>query len=135
MTLITWGDRFSVGIPSMDARHVVLVETLNELNSAMMKGDARNLAGSILRSVLAYSRNLFSAEETILAAAHYPDLARHQMLHRDLTLKVEGLIGRCERGESALNLNALHFLFDSLISHLQKVDPAYGPCLAQHGVR
>ncbi|HUB30613.1 MAG TPA: bacteriohemerythrin [Terracidiphilus sp.] len=135
MALMTWDEKLSVGVPSMDAQHVVLIETLNELHSAMMKGDARNVTGPLLRNLLAYTRNHFSAEEAMLATASYPELAKHKVLHRDLTQKVEELVSRFEKGELGLNLHLLHFLRDWLANHIQKVDRSYRPWITEHSAR
>ncbi len=45
MALMTWNDSFSVGIKTIDDQHIVLVETLNDLHAAMMKGQAKTLTG------------------------------------------------------------------------------------------
>jgi hemerythrin len=134
MALMTWDEKLSVGVPSMDAQHVVLIETLNELHGAMMKGDARNVTGPLLRNLLAYTRNHFSAEEAMLATASYPELVKHKLLHHDLTEKVEGFLARFEKGELGLNLHLLHFLRDWLANHIQKVDRSYRPWITEHGV-
>jgi hemerythrin len=134
MALMTWDEKLSVGVPSMDAQHVVLIETLNELHSAMMKGDARNVTGPLLRNLLAYTRNHFSAEEAMLATSNYPQLAKHKELHRDLTRKVEEFTARFEKGELGINLHLLHFLRDWLTSHIQKVDRNYRPWITEQGL-
>ncbi|MGA9461485.1 MAG: bacteriohemerythrin [Terracidiphilus sp.] len=130
MALMTWNDKLSIGVPSMDAQHVALVETLNELHIALMNGDARNLGGSILRSLLAYTKSHLSPEETVLAAERHPELARHQLMDRDLTLKVEGIVARYDKGELILNLQLLHLLNDWLTNHIQKIDRSSRPWLA-----
>ena len=135
MALITWSDKLSVGIRTIDAQHGVLVDTLNELHDAMLKGQAKSMTEPILRNLLAYTRDHFSAEEAMMAAAEYPDLAEHCVKHRDLTKKIENDIERFERGEIGPNLHLLNFLRDWLTNHIQKVDGAYGPCLAANGFR
>jgi hemerythrin len=134
MSLITWNESLSVGVKSIDAQHSILVETLNELHDAMMKGQAKNLTGPILKNLVAYTRDHFSSEESMMAAAHYPDLPKHREQHRMLTEKVEGYVARFERGEITLNLHLLNFLRDWLTNHIQREDRAYGPCMVQHGL-
>jgi hemerythrin len=135
MALITWNDSLSVGVKTIDNQHGVLVDTLNELHDAMMKGQAKNLTEPILRSLLAYTRNHFSAEEAMMAAARYPGLVEHRVKHRDLTKQVESYVERFHRGEITLNLHLMHFLRDWLTHHIQREDRAYGPCLTAHGMR
>ncbi len=135
MSLLTWNDQFSVGVQTMDDQHTVLFETLNDLHDAMMKGKAQSLAGPLLRKLVEYTREHFSAEEAMMAAARYPGLADHHVKHRDLTRQVEEYVARYERGEITLNLHLLNFLRDWLTNHIQKVDQEYGPWLKDHGVR
>lgn len=135
MPLITWSDKLSVGVKSIDAQHGRLVDTLNELHDAMMKGQAKEITGKLLQSLLRYTRDHFSAEEAMLARADYPKLEVHKVIHRDLTRKVEGYLARYEMGEVTLNLHLLNFLRDWLTNHIQQEDRAYGPCLTAHGIR
>jgi hemerythrin-like metal-binding protein len=135
MALMTWNDKLSVGVQFLDDQHAVLVETLNELHDAMMKGQAKCLTGPLLHNLVAYTRDHFSAEEAMMAAAKYPGLELHRLRHRDLTQQVEEYVERFERGEITLNLHLLTFLRDWLTTHIQKEDREYGPWLNQQGVR
>jgi hemerythrin len=107
-------DRITVVVPSADAEHVALAETMTELRNALIKGDGRNLSGPLLRSLLAYARNHFSREQT------------------RLTQTIEALFARFERGEIALNLQLLHALDDWYANHIQKVDRNCRPWLLEH---
>ncbi|HUX27408.1 MAG TPA: bacteriohemerythrin [Terracidiphilus sp.] len=135
MALMIWSDKLSVGVQSIDAQHSVLVEALNELHGAMMKGQARSLTGPLLRNLVAYTRDHFAAEEAMMAAAKYPGLTEHHLRHRDLSQQVEGYIARFEQGEITLSLHLLNFLRDWLTNHILKEDRAYGPWLNEHGIR
>lgn len=134
MALINWTGKLSVGVEAIDARHSVLVETVNELHRAMMRGQAKNLTEPLLHNLVAYARGIFSAEEAMMAAANYPELAEHRARHRDLTKKVEGYVARFERGEIPSSLYLLNFLRDWLANHIEKEDRAFVPCLNAHGI-
>jgi len=135
MALMTWNSSLSVGVQALDAQHSVLVETLNQLHEAMMKGQAKGLTETLLHRLVVYTRDHFSTEERMLAAVDYPGLPQHCQRHRDLTRQVEEFITRYERGEITLNLDLLTFLRDWLTMHILKEDRAYGPWLNQFGVR
>jgi len=132
---MTWSDKFSVGVRTMDDQHTVLFETLNDLHAAMMKGNGQKQTGPLLRSLVNYTREHFSAEESMLEAAHYPELPAHRAKHRELTHQVEQYVARYERGEITLNIHLLNFLRDWLTSHIQGTDHQYGPWINAHGVR
>jgi hemerythrin-like metal-binding protein len=113
----------------------VLFGLLNDLHAAMLKGQAQQLTGPMLRKLAEYTRDHFSAEERMMEAAKYPGLPGHRTKHRDLTKQVEEYVAKFERGEGSLNLQLLNFLRDWLTNHIQKVDSEYGPWLNEHGVR
>jgi hemerythrin len=135
MALMTWSDKFSVGIQSVDDQHLVLFESLNDLHAAMMKGTAQAGTKTLLRSLVAYTREHFSSEEAMMSAAHYPGLASHRKKHIELTKQVEDYVARYERGEITLNLQLLNFLRDWLTTHIQVEDHQYSPWIKEHGGR
>ena len=135
MALLTWSDKFSVGIPSVDDQHIVLFESLNDLHAAMMKGNAQSLTKTLLRNLVAYTRDHFKSEEAMMSAAHYPGFLAHRTKHIELTRQVEDYAARFERGEIMLSVHLLNFLRDWLTTHIQVEDHAYGPWMREHGGR
>ena len=126
MTLFSWDENLSVGMQSIDAQHKALIESLNELHLALMKGAAREQMAPLLHNLLALVRNHFSAEAAFLAKAHGADPSRAAMDRNPL----EGLnqyAVRFERGEEAINLPLLHFLRDWLKKHIEQVDRCSRP--------
>jgi hemerythrin len=126
MTFLAWDESLSVGLPSVDARHEALVDALNELHAAVMRGAERNRTGTLLRTLVAYIRNQWTAEERAMTQINYPDIEKHKGLHRQLLQTVEGQLDRFERGES-LTRDALRLLRDGLILHIRQIDAAYRP--------
>jgi hemerythrin-like metal-binding protein len=135
MALIKWNQSFSVGVQSIDKQHTVLFDSLNELHASMMSGQAQNMTGPLLKKLLDYTRNHFSEEEKMMAAAKYPGLTDHLAKHRILVKQVEEYAARYEKGEITLNLHLLNFLRDWLTNHIQKTDKEYGPWMNEHGVK
>lgn len=135
MTLLTWSDEYSVGVQTLDNQHTVLFNLINDLHAAMMKDQARSMTGLLFRKLLNFTRNHFSAEEAMMAAANYPGLAQHRIKHRDLTKHVEEFEARFERGEGAVNLQLLGFLRDWVTTHIQDADKQYGPWMNKRGVQ
>jgi len=134
MALITWTDRLSVGVPAIDSQHGVLVETLNELHDAMVRGQAKSLNESLLHSLLAYTRDHFSSEEAMMAAANYPGLVEHRVRHCDVTKKIERYVVRFEHDEVGQSLHLVNFLRDWLTNHIQNEDRDYCPCIHAHDI-
>lgn len=124
MMLLVWDERLSVGEPSIDARHEALVEALNELNAAVMRGAERNRTGTLLRTLVVYIRNQWAAEERAMTRINFPGLETHKGLHRQLLQTVENQLDRFERGES-LNRDSLRSLRDALVNHIRQIDACY----------
>lgn len=135
MPLLTWNDSLSVGVRTIDGQHTALVAILNDLYDAMMKGQAKEVTGPLLRKLINYTRDHFSAEEAMMAAAKYSGLSAHRREHERLTRQVEEYSARFDRGECTVNIELLHFLRTWLTNHIQQSDKAYGPCLIGHGIR
>ena len=135
MALLTWNEKYSVGVYELDGQHTGLFGILNDLHDAMMKGQAQSLTGPLLKKLVEYTRKHFKDEEAMMARTSYPGLAAHRVLHQELVKQVESYVGRFERGEITLNVHLLNFLRDWLTNHIQKTDHQYGPWLNEHGVR
>lgn len=133
MAFLNWSDKLSVGVKSMDEQHTVLIETLNELHAAMMRGQARHIAGPLLHKLVDYTRDHFAAEEATMAAVDYPDLAQHRQRHQELTWQVNDYVKRFESGDMTVTVPLLTFLSDWLVKHIQGEDQLYGPWLNDHG--
>lgn len=135
MSLIEWNDSLSVGVPSIDAQHSVLVKTLNELHDAMMSGQAHAKTADLLRTLIRYTHEHFASEEALMEQAGYAAIDEHRKRHHELTRRVEDYVARFERGESTINLHLLNFLRDWLTNHIMKEDKAYSLALTSHGIR
>jgi hemerythrin-like metal-binding protein len=134
MAHLTWNDTYSVGVRSLDDQHTILFEALNDLHSAMMKGQGKTLTCQLLQDLAAYTRDHFTAEETILSIAKYPALPQHRIKHRDLITQVNEYITRFEQGDITLNIQLLNFLRDWLTNHIQKEDRQYASWLNECGI-
>ena len=135
MALMAWSQNFSVGVRTIDSQHKGLFDMINELHAAMMEGKGQTLTGPLLKKLMRYTQEHFSAEEKMLETWKYPGLASHRTQHRDLTRDVDALIARYERGEGSVNIQLLKFLSDWLTGHIQGTDKGYAQWLKEHGVR
>jgi hemerythrin len=134
MALVTWNSSYSVGVKAIDGQHNVLFGILNELHDAMMKGQASTVTGPLLKKLVKYTQEHFSAEEAMLSTARYPALNEHKAKHVDLIKQVKEYVAQHDRGEITVNLHLMNFLRDWLSTHIQKVDKEYGPWMNKNGV-
>ena len=134
MALLSWDSSYSVGVKTIDGQHTKLFDMLNELHAAMMSGKTQGVTGKLLHKLVNYTREHFTAEEAMMAAAKFPGLDKHRIKHRNLTREVEAFVTRFEKGESAINIKLLSFLRDWLTDHIQKEDKEYTPWLIKGGM-
>jgi len=135
MPLLTWSNKYSVGIHAMDTQHTQLFDMINDLHAAMMQGKAQSVTGPLLRKLADYTKRHFSAEEVLMASKSYPELSRHKAEHVALNKQVAEFLVRFEKGENTVSLHLLNFLRDWLTNHIQKEDQKYGAFLTKLGVK
>ncbi len=125
--LLTWGPEYSVGVPAIDSQHKALFGMLNELHDAMLTGRGPQMTRSLLKRLVEYTRDHFTAEEKAMSAVGYPKLGKHRAEHEALTRKVQEYVVRLESCETAINLHLLNFLREWLSKHIRQTDKEYGP--------
>lgn len=61
--MMTWTDALSVNIKEIDDQHKKLVNMVNQLHAAMLKGEGKTVVGPILAELTANTVYHFSIEE------------------------------------------------------------------------
>lgn len=135
MSLMNWKSEYSVGVAKFDTQHKRLIDLLNTLHDAMMKGQGQAALGSTLSELINYTTTHFEDEEKAFATAGYPESFQHRQEHQALVKQVADIKKRFDAGEIALSLTTTSFLQDWLQNHILGTDKKYGPLLNQHGVR
>jgi hemerythrin len=132
--LMSWSNKFSVGVKTLDDQHRNIIESLNELHAAAMKGQMKEVAGSLLAKLISYAREHFSAEERLMESAKFPGLAEHRAKHQELAGKAGVFISRHEKGDATVYIELLHFVRDWQTKHMQNEDQEYARWFSAHGV-
>ena len=134
MVLIKWRDSYSVGIDQIDEEHKKLVELINEVFIVVRdKGNAETLNNAVGKLV-DYTHSHFSAEETAMQEAGYPDLEKHRKEHRRLEKEVVDFRRRLQEEGADLRTEFYHFLRDWLIHHIIECDMLYSAYLVKKAV-
>ena len=134
MALLKWTKKYSVGVKAMDDQHINLVEILNELHAAMLKGKAQSVADSLFKKLSDYTLKHFTDEEAMLVAARYPGLAKHREEHHEESRKLGEFVARYEQGDQSIYPQLLHFVDHWLVNHMLTVDKQYTQWLNEHGI-
>jgi hemerythrin len=117
-----WKREYSLGQPDIDREHQALFRIAQELNQAMLRGDAhQDLAGMFARLV-AYTKFHFSNEEALMRRANYPDTSSHIEEHDRLTAKVAALERQFEEGKATVTNETMKFLRRWLDHHILGTD-------------
>ncbi len=121
---LEWGPAWISGHPVIDADHKMLVQYVNDLNDAMLKGVGREIATDILGKLVRYTVDHFAREEAVWTRAGLDSLAQHKRAHADLVEKVGRFQKDFEAGRATLTTDLMAFLREWLINHVLKSDKA-----------
>ena len=130
-----WNDTWNVGVRQVDAQHQNLVSLLNQLHEARNQGKGADELGGILDKLVHYTQAHFSAEETLMEQAGYPDLIAHKRQHVLLAEKVVKFQATFKEGGCVLTGEIMKFLSTWLQTHICETDKKYVPYLHARGVR
>jgi len=123
------GDKFVIGVESIDDDHKALFSAVEDLKSAMDgKAEAREM-GALLHRLAEATGKHFASEESLMREAKYPGLALHQANHQRLMEKLHAFVARHGRSGAQLDHYALNFLRDWLVFHVENDDQRLGDWL------
>ena len=123
MELIQWRPTLETGIDVIDQQHKRIVDYINALRIAQVKGD-RGAVAKTIDDVIDYTQSHFGFEEALLEDAGYPLLNAHKRVHELFIRRVAVLHQRFKSGEDiAQDLH--NVLARWLITHIQTEDRHY----------
>jgi len=102
-----------------------LVEALNNLHSAMLKGEGRSEVGSTSKFLLDYAASHFAMEEKMMDSQAYPGLSSHKKLHVDLITSFTKMINGFEWESRSLTLAVLVSLEEWVAIHFMNEDAKF----------
>ena len=131
---IDWKDEYSVGIESIDEQHKKLIDLINTLQTIVDYSTGKEFEQECLAAVVDYTKTHFVYEEGLMSQYGYPDFEAHKAQHQKMIDKVNDLLAAYEKDpESAMN-DALEFLKQWLIRHINGTDKQYSEYLLSKGV-
>jgi hemerythrin-like metal-binding protein len=134
MALLTWQDKYSVGIRQIDDQHKQLITMINDLNDAMLAGKGKDVLMQVLNKLATYCVSHFAVEEKLFDTHAYPETADHKEKHHKMTSKVKALMGEVQSGKSTISIEVMNFLKNWLDKHILETDMKYSPYLISKGV-
>ncbi len=134
MTLLIWNQACTVGVRAMDDQHGILMDTMNELCQAVVRGGGREEVSELLDRLIEFTRMHFWSEEQLMEQGGFSGLTEHRAEHHRMLAQMLQSAHRVQYGDGVQMHPLLSSLRDGFHEHIEGPDPEYGPWLNQHGV-
>ena len=131
---LVWKDEYSVGIEEMDNDHKRLLNLINQLQTAVHYYTGKESEEKAMQELIDYTKTHFTKEEKLLEDNNYADIVAHKELHKQFINKVNELLEQYKNNSEATLVDALSFLKDWLIRHINGTDKEYGKILNAKGI-
>jgi len=118
----------------MDCQHGILMDTLNELRLAVVRGAGREELSKLLDQWIELTRMHFQSEEQLMAQTEFPGLEYHRGQHQCLMAQVLQAGHRLQYGDGLQMSTFMPFLRDWFMEHIEGVDQLYGAWLNERGI-
>jgi hemerythrin len=118
-------EKHALWIDEMDWQHQSIVSLMEGLSRRDAERASKAELSSLLDTLRECTARHFKEEEAFMAATGYPKLDVHQVIHRDLLLKLEGHINQFKSGGGRLGTGLLSFLKYWLAAHITGADRQY----------
>jgi hemerythrin len=127
---IVWDQSFETDIPEIDAQHRRLVEIINTLADGIGRSSMGELQ-QILAQLKDYAQYHFRAEETIMEAEGYGELAQHRDEHLSFVDQLQLFDLDIILASEGLAWDMHQFLRGWLTSHILVVDKKFSTSLGR----
>jgi len=119
----------------MDDQHGILMDAMNELRLAVVRGAGREQTSELLDRLIELTRMHFQSEEQLMAQTSYPDLEHHRGQHQCLMAQMMQSAHRLQYGDGVQMSTLMAYLRDWFMEHIEGLDQEYGPWLNERGIR
>lgn len=130
--MIQWNDNFATGHAVVDNDHRRLVDTLNELETALHKGVGKEQITAIIGFLNSYTREHFAREEAHMAKVGCAGAAENCKAHKEFVAKLDQWVQRLNAGAStALVIEIYRETGNWIRNHILRVDCQLRNCKAK----
>jgi hemerythrin-like metal-binding protein len=130
-----WSEAYSVNIAVLDQQHKLLIETVNQLDQALRKGEGKAALDSVLDKLIEYALVHFAAEESLMQEHDFPGYSTHRTQHEEFRKKLAEYLEAQKAGKPGTPVSLLFFMQEWMKEHLSKTDKLYSAYLNARGVR
>ena len=129
-----WRAEYNTNIRAVDDDHHELLNRVNELHAAIIKGQPGEILEETLEFLIAYTVNHFAREENLMREYGYPEYETHRRKHIDLTEQVYDIKRRIQAGEMEIYMQVFDFLKEWIINHILTEDRKMTPFFDNKGI-
>lgn len=123
MPILSWDERFEVGITEMDRQHKKLIGMLNSAYWAITEEQEQEMVRELLGAMREYAMEHFLTEERLMQQHDYPDQDEHKKAHSQFMLKVMLSEEQCrDKDENIDPIGLFRFLSKWLTDHILSTD-------------
>ncbi len=134
--LITWNERYNLGLEEIDPQHQKLIAIINKLYNAMRASTEKEEMRVILNELTDYADYHFSTEEKHFEEFNYIDKVSHTRSHNAYKEKIAQFSDAFQKNESSiLPFELMDFLGQWWTGHIQGEDRKYVECFHEHGMK
>ena len=132
---IDWRESMTVGVEEIDEQHKQLIDTIQELNDAIIKHAIAQDLKNIFDQLFKYIHIHFATEEAYFDKFHYPEAEAHKAAHLFFANRVSGMRQDTDKDVQALSLDLVAFLEFWLVGHVMVMDQRYVQCFHENGLK
>jgi hemerythrin len=132
---VQWKEEYSVGIESIDLQHKKLLGLINSLQTAINYKTGEAFEREALDELVDYTKTHFKFEEDMMEQNSYPDFTTHRAEHERMIARVEEVLSQYQQDQDTAMQNAVDFLQEWLINHINGTDKQYSSFLIDKGVK
>ena len=135
MTLLSWIEDYSIGVPEVDVEHRYLFDLINEFHDQYFAGAEHPNILRVLNRLIAYAEKHFQHEEELMTRIGYPHLDTQHKMHEALVMDIFALNERLSSGIETVSGETLNFLKAWLVNHIVREDMGIGDFMRRKSMR
>ncbi|MBN1302253.1 MAG: hemerythrin family protein [Melioribacteraceae bacterium] len=125
METIVWQETYSLGIKLIDNQHRELVEIINDVYDAKLRGSKNGEIKNSIIKLAEYTHKHFDTEEELSFKYDYPELDSQIDENNQVRIQVDKLLHQAKSGNLELSDNVIDFLRDWTLNHITNTDKIY----------
>jgi len=131
-----WDESLSVKITSIDNQHKVLITMINNLQNALISGEASSVLNGVLKKLADYIDSHFRFEERLFSQHGYPDQTAHIQKHHEFEAEVKRIAEGFAQGTNFMaSADLMTLLTQWLVKHIKGTDQSYSQFMIAKGVK